>query len=271
MPDHDSQLSDEDLVLLADGETGARQAVHAHAHLAACWDCRTRMADLESAIGAFVHAYHANLDPRVPPSAGPRALLKARLAQCTRASPVRWWQGIAAFLVSRPWQSYGCAVLLFGVVALAGSRYLGRGPTHLAAFSSGLVPNKSLTPGAIQSVEQTEICTAEDKDPAWLISAPVEQEAFEEYGVVNSRAKKYQLDYLIPPALGGTADIHNLWPQPYSEAGWNAHAKDELEDRLRQLVCEGRLSLPEAQRELATDWIGAYKNYFDASGPRPGL
>jgi hypothetical protein len=48
---------------------------------------------------------------------------------------------------------------------------------------------------------------------------------------------------------------------------WNARVKDELEDRLRQMVCDGSLDLTEAQREIATNWIAAYKKYFRTDRP----
>ncbi len=75
------------------------------------------------------------------------------------------------------------------------------------------------------------------------------------------------MDYLIPPALGGSDDPRNLWPQPYSTGVWNARVKDALEERLRSLVCEGKLDLGTAQRDLASDWIGAYKRYFGTDKP----
>ena len=43
--------------------------------------------------------------------------------------------------------------------------------------------------------------------------------------------------------------------------------KDALEDRLRTLVCEGNLDLAIAQRDLARDWIAAYKKYFRTRTP----
>jgi hypothetical protein len=45
-------------------------------------------------------------------------------------------------------------------------------------------------------------------------------------------------------------------------SAWNAHVKDALEERLHQLVCDGELDLPTAQRAIATDWITAYKKYL---------
>jgi hypothetical protein len=48
---------------------------------------------------------------------------------------------------------------------------------------------------------------------------------------------------------------------------WNARVEDALEDRLRDLVCSGDVDLPTAQREISTDWIGAYKKYFHKDKP----
>jgi hypothetical protein len=43
--------------------------------------------------------------------------------------------------------------------------------------------------------------------------------------------------------------------------------KDELERLLPQLVCSHQLDLATAQREMATDWIAAYKKYFNTNVP----
>jgi len=75
----------------------------------------------------------------------------------------------------------------------------------------------------------------------------------------------YEIDFLIAPSLGGAEDIRNLWPQPYKLPVWNAHKKDALEERLHQLVCQGRLDLSTAQNEIATDWVAAYKKYFNGT------
>jgi hypothetical protein len=77
------------------------------------------------------------------------------------------------------------------------------------------------------------------------------------------------LDYLVAPELGGSDDIRNVWPQPYTDAVWNSHVKDALEDRLHELVCSGRISLATAQHDIATNWVQAYKKYFKTSVPLP--
>jgi hypothetical protein len=78
---------------------------------------------------------------------------------------------------------------------------------------------------------------------------------------------QYELDYLITPELGGAADRQNLWPERYGSRVWNARVKDELERLLPEMVCAGRLDLATAQRDIAVDWIAAYKKYFHASAP----
>jgi hypothetical protein len=48
---------------------------------------------------------------------------------------------------------------------------------------------------------------------------------------------------------------------------WNAGVKDQLEDLLPRLVCEGALDLRTAQREIAHDWVTAYRKHFRTSAP----
>ena len=93
------------------------------------------------------------------------------------------------------------------------------------------------------------------------------QKVFQEYGIRNAHADDYEIDYLIAPGLGGTEDIHNLWPDPRRNHTWNSYVKDALEERLHQLVCARELDLSTAQHDIATDWIAAYKKYFHTDRP----
>jgi hypothetical protein len=71
----------------------------------------------------------------------------------------------------------------------------------------------------------------------------------------------YEEDHLVPLELGGhPTDPKNLWPELY--AGVNgARVKDQLEDRLKRLVCSGMVTLQEAQAAISTNWIAAYRKY----------
>src|SRR5262249_19047572 len=77
----DIHLSDEEVLAFVDGEVSVTRANQVRNHLAACWTCRSRLVELERTIGEFVRL-HLDLEhSQVPPAAGPRALLKARLAE----------------------------------------------------------------------------------------------------------------------------------------------------------------------------------------------
>jgi len=99
------------------------------------------------------------------------------------------------------------------------------------------------------------------------VPVALQRRVFAEYGIRSAEPGAYEVDYLITPALGGADDIHNLWPQSTQATEWNAQVKDALEDHLRDLVCEGQLDLSTAQREIAGNWIEAYKKYFHTDQP----
>jgi hypothetical protein len=252
----DSHLSDEQLLLSVDGEFGARDEKRVRAHLDACWKCRTRRKELEDAIADSVRVYHREFDSEMPPVKGPRALLRARIAQISQEVP-------GGFERSR-WFGWGVpalgALLLLGFY-LAIPRLMPRTP--------GLVvskPDATLTPGAALMVNRREVCgrVTDNNKP---VSPAIQRAVFAEYGIAGADPRAYEVDYLVTPALGGADDIHNLWPHSHTSTVWNAQVKDALEDRLRDLVCEGSLDLADAQREIASDWIGAYRKYFHTDRP----
>ncbi len=93
----------------------------------------------------------------------------------------------------------------------------------------------------------------------------VRHRAFDEYRI-EYVPRAYELDHLISLELGGSNSLKNLWPEPYGIL-WNARVKDALENRLHREVCEGRLSLTDAQKQIATNWIAAYQKHFHSPVP----
>jgi hypothetical protein len=256
----ESHLSDQELLLAADGELPPARSAQVAEHLQRCWSCRARKREIEDAVIDFVSLYRDGMAPLVPPAAGPRALLKAQLAELS-ATPVPWWTRRVHFSAWRP----VAAGVLFAVLLVTGYFVVAiasRSPRRSVPLS---IPEPSLTPGAVVTVSREQLCRS-DLPKNRSVPASVQRKVFEEYGIAGAEPRAYEVDYLITPALGGADDIRNLWPQSYS-AAWNAHVKDALEDHLRELVCEGKLDLAAAQHDIASNWIAAYMNYFHTDKP----
>jgi|ERR1700728_2102590 len=273
MRPQESHLSDRDLLLAADGELSAPECERVESHLAACWTCRTRKHEIEAAIGDLVRMDRHKLDGQIPPPEGPRALLKARMAQLAET------QAASLYSCGLDWFrtiSWRLSLAMLGIVCvLAALAYFisqayfiphirdERQAERIVAVST---PDPSLTPGAIVLVSRGEVCSASVANNK-TVSVALQRKVFGEYGIKSAAPSAYEVDYLITPALGGADDIRNLWPQSNRATVWNAQVKDVLEERLRDLVCDGKLDLATAQRDMATNWIQAYKKYFHTNRP----
>jgi hypothetical protein len=250
-PDH---LSDEDILLVLDGESSRKLARSAQAHLAACWECRSRMGELEGTIEAFVSLHRRTLGRELPDPKVPTALLRARLAEA--AAGKSGWHFFRLPIFAR---AFAC---LCAAVFVAGGLFFFKQPqSHPFPLANRTVPDPRLTPGATRTVSLGDVCSMPHEEVVRDVSGSLRQQVFREYGIVNPRSEDYEVDYLIAPGLGGTEDIRNLWPEPSTSSIWNAHKKDALEERLHQLVCDGQLDLSTAQKAIATDWITAYEKY----------
>jgi hypothetical protein len=68
----------------------------------------------------------------------------------------------------------------------------------------------------------------------------------------------YEEDHFISLELGGNpTDPRNLWPEPYRPKP-GAREKDVVERQLHKQVCEGTLTLDQAQRAITADWYKVY-------------
>jgi hypothetical protein len=248
-----THISDQQLLQDIENELSARDQKLVQAHLDICWKCRTRRQELEAAIADFVRSHQQEVDSKLPPVSGSRALLKARLSQLPGEPDGRPDRRFGWVLAAT---AFGLAIFISYVSAPSWA------PKQATIVS---VPDSRLTPGATLLENRQAVCAqANVKNKA--VPVALQRKVFEEYGV-RGEPRAYEVDYLITPALGGADDIHNLWPHSYSATVWNAQVKDELEDRLREMVCDGRLDLAEAQHEIASNWIDAYKKYFHTDEP----
>lgn len=260
----EAHISDEELLLLMDGELGEPHAAVVNRHLLHCWECRARRIRLEQSIAGFMDFHRASQPLPIPPVEGPAAILRATLrladSQAQPASQSHLWRRWA-----RPWATpslvAGSLALLIAPFALV----LWFSSTKVEA--AGPLPDGRLTPGAARALTKHQVCIAPSQDEGRLVPAQLARRVFEEYRIANPRPRTYEVDYLISPSLGGSSEISNLWPVPYDRGVWTSRVKDALEDHLRKLVCEGELDLPTAQREISTNWIAAYQKYFRTRKP----
>ena len=131
---------------------------------------------------------------------------------------------------------------------------------------NGSLPDPKCTPGSINpSVDQNNIkntiCIpgfSKTIRPPVSYTGPLKVNLIHSYGFTDSRAN-YELDHLIPLEVGGNPrSVTNLWPEPgYGQ--YNFHVKDRFENYLHNAVCEGSMSLDEAQKEIATNWVENWK------------
>jgi hypothetical protein len=264
-----SHLTDEALLLLADRELSARRLMRARRHLSACLTCRERLARIEQTLADAFEALGTDADRLKPPAALARARLARRMAEESARPAHSFALAVPELMRSCQWLYGAAAVVLAVAIGLTVNNGTRDPFMTVAADASGvfLLPRAELTPGATTLITLQEICAPDRQRRTQPIPRSVHEAVFAGYDADYGRAAEYELDYLITPELGGVADARNLWPQPFTRTPWNAYVKDELERLFHRQICEGKLDLTTAQREMASDWISAYKRHFKTDRP----
>jgi anti-sigma factor RsiW len=255
-------LTDHDLLRSLDDELPESRKRAVHQHLDECDTCRRRRAAIEQTTMAASFHYRAVAD-RVPATDESRDRLKGRLANAALGGARPWDVGISGPTASRRVLAWSGPVIAATAAWLFVS--LAVGPMFPAPELGPSLPVASITPGATWDVSAEDLCAGTRHTRT--ITTAMRAQVVGAYGVEHVPADQYELDYLITPELGGATDARNLWPQPYASRVWNARVKDELESLLPRLVCAGALDLETAQRDMAVDWIAAYKKYFNTDQP----
>jgi len=256
---------DTTLVMAMDRELSASHHEAVQDHVKDCDGCRARLTALEAAAAESARLCRGDDSPddgvEIP-------VLRARLQQ--RMVELRGdMDRSVLFRVRRVVGSVslfarvGISVALLALMV----RFTWSSGTGVVTAAESL-PIGRLTPGATGGVTVAELCSGASPSPR-IVPLAVRQEVLRQYRMEHVPASEYELDYLITPELGGVGDARNLWPERYDSGPWNAHVKDELERLLSRRVCDGSLDLAVAQREIATNWIDAYKRYFETDRPIP--
>jgi hypothetical protein len=130
-----------------------------------------------------------------------------------------------------------------------------------------IIPDPTITPGAVRTTDVGEICSTPTGELRhW--NRDRDNRILSEYGLPPGPHSNWKVDHLIPLCLGGSDEDANLWPEPRRsiEKEWPAEVKGDLEHRLYELVCNRKLDVREAQKEIAEDWTAAYGRFFREPG-----
>lgn len=143
---------------------------------------------------------------------------------------------------------------------------LGKRTKTTGCTSANGLPDKECTPGDIDpkvtqdNIKQTICVSGYTKivRPPVSYTEPLKLKIMQEYGDSDS-PKNYEFDHLIPLEVGGNPTSEaNLWPEPYN-VQYNAKEKDKVENYLHEQVCSGKITLQQAQLQVASDWKEVYK------------
>ena len=123
-------------------------------------------------------------------------------------------------------------------------------PTNAILASPTRTPGV-LNPNVTQANIRSTICrhgwTATIRPPVSYTNA-LKVKQMRQYGETGSPSD-YQEDHLISLEMGGSpTDPRNLWPEPYPRAS----EMDQIENQLNSQICDGQLTLAQAQQREDT-------------------
>lgn len=130
-------------------------------------------------------------------------------------------------------------------------------PCHV----NGSLPDPACTPGAVfASSTVDEMCVAGYTQGVRSVSTSMKKRGYAAYGIAYPPPTgTYEFDHLIPLELGGNNDMANLFPEAVGTSSTPGFKeKDLVEDYLHNEVCAGHLSLPQAQAQIAENWVAVW-------------
>ena len=128
-------------------------------------------------------------------------------------------------------------------------------------LSKDKYPDPDKTPGAIyQNITKADVCDLGYAKRVRNVPSLQKKQIYESYGMNYPQpAGAYEVDHFIPLSIGGSNDSKNLWPEPASPTP-GFHEKDRVEFYLYNQVCNGGISLKDAQEAIRTDWHKVLQN-----------
>jgi hypothetical protein len=150
-------------------------------------------------------------------------------------------------------------LIVFALLVSAGQAFAEYGVQVKTAQCSAnqAVQDPGCTPGAVLTVDTNTICVVGYTTTVRNVPMKVRKQVFAEYGIPYEQHSGYEVDHLISLQLGGSNNISNLWPEPYNIPN-GARIKDKLENYLHRQVCQGKMTIQEAQKVISGNWLQYY-------------
>ena len=125
---------------------------------------------------------------------------------------------------------------------------------------NGKFPDKDCTPGAIiATATKDQICQSGYSQTVRNVPDSEKNAVYAEYGITSRNPGDYEVDHFISLELGGSNDISNLFPEAaLPKPGF--HEKDKVENYLHEQVCNGSMTLLEAQTKISSNWLDVYNS-----------
>lgn len=139
---------------------------------------------------------------------------------------------------------------------------IGKRTKTSGCVARGSLPDPACTPGEVLTTDAKTVCASGYAGATRDVSSSTKAKAYSEYGIASHTTGEYEVDHLVSLELGGSNGIANLWPEA-ANANPGYHQKDQVENYLHAAVCSGAMTLPQAQAEIANNWVAVY----DSMGP----
>lgn len=146
------------------------------------------------------------------------------------------------------------------LLAATGPLELAPADKHTGCSVNGALPDPACTPGAVfADATPAEVCVPGYTKEVRSVSIKLKRQVYAAYGIAYPPPSgTYELDHLVPLALGGDNSAANLFPEARDPAP-GFKEKDIVEVYLYGELCAGRIQLAAAQAQIARNWLAVYQ------------
>lgn len=150
---------------------------------------------------------------------------------------------------------YAKAILISALIFISAPVFASYGvQTKTNHCVAGAVPDATCSPGAVLTTNIKMICTVGYTKTVRNVSTATKKKVFKEYDIPYAQHSNYEVDHIISLELGGSNDISNLFPEAYNIKN-GARTKNKFENQLHREVCNGDMTIQEAQKEISMNWL----------------